>query len=460
MIRSLCALLLSLNLSLLFAQGHFTKTQVLEDIDYLKASLEEAHHDLYAYTTKEEFDKNYRAVRKTINNDSIGLLEATSFVQKVISKANNCHTGIEFPGSSYGQYAYSGGTVFPLEIAFENGKSFIRKNWSGNDSIKIGSTILSINGMSISSICEKMYPHISAERPYFKKAKIEIYSFPRLYWKVFGKQDDFEVEIMLDGKSTTYQLEAINLIEGYEQKRTEVLNAQMKLAFYDDAAYLNPGHFSGDFEQYKHFIDSAFNKILENKPANLIMDLRNNGGGDDAFSDYMVSYFANKPFYWTSDFTLKTSAFLKDQVRKRNDTTAHYWQQILAHDDGEVYSYEFDAYQPQSEEKRFKGQVYTLANRQSHSQSAVTAAQIQDYGFGIIVGEETGDYPSLYASQFQYTLPNTGITVNVSKGFITRVNGSKAQEGVIPDIYIKDHLLDEKDEILEGLLKKLASEGK
>ena len=96
-----------------------------------------------------------------------------------------------------------------------------------------------------------------------------------------------------------------------------------------------------------------------------------------------------------------------------------------------------------------------LINRQSHSQAAVTAAQIQDYKFGTLVGEETGDYPSLYASQFQYTLPNTGIPVKVSKGYIVRVNGSTKEEGVIPDVYIQDHLLDEKDEILEGLLEKI-----
>ena len=99
--------------------------------------------------------------------------------------------------------------------------------------------------------------------------------------------------------------------------------------------------------------------------------------------------------------------------------------------------------------------VYVLVNRQSHSQATVTAAQIQDYGFATIVGEETGEYPSLYASIFQFKLPNTQIPVNVSKGKIVRVNGSTAETGVIPDIYIKDHLLDEEDEILEGLLKQI-----
>jgi C-terminal processing protease CtpA/Prc len=146
---------------------------------------------------------------------------------------------------------------------------------------------------------------------------------------------------------------------------------------------------------------------------------------------------------------------LKEETRQQRDTTKTFWQQVLNHENGEVYAYPFDPYQPQTEEKRFGGTVYVLVNRQSHSQSAVTAAQIQDYGFGTVVGEETGDYPSLYASVFRYPLPNTGVSVQVSKGYITRVNGSTKEEGVIPDIFIKDHLLDETDEILNGLLAML-----
>ena len=43
----------------------------------------------------------------------------------------------------------------------------------------------------------------------------------------------------------------------------------------------------------------------------------------------------------------------------------------------------------------------------------------------------------------------------MSKGKMIRVNGSTKHEGVIPDIFIKDYLLDEDDEILEGILKRI-----
>ena len=72
------------------------------------------------------------------------------------------------------------------------------------------------------------------------------------------------------------------------------------------------------------------------------------------------------------------------------------------------------------------------------------------------MGEETAEFPTLYASQYQYSLPKTGVEVKVSKGYIVRVSGSKKAEGVIPDIYIKDYLLDEKDEILEGVLHQIS----
>ena len=438
-----------------FGQKKFSHQEVLEDLQYLRNSLEEAHYNLFAYTTEDAFNQNFEIVKSSIGQDSLSLLEVTSLYQKVISKANNGHTEIWFPGSSYGEYAYAGGTLFPLELAFEDHKVLVRKNLSDNNEIKIGSELLSINNQPITEILDKIYPQVSAERLYFKLAKIELFSFPRLYWQVFGEVTDFEVQIRQDEQIQKYELNSISVIEGFETKRNEVFSNTRELRFLDETAYLKPGNFGGEEQKYQHFIDSSFNEINKFNLPVLIIDLRNNTGGDDPFSDYLVSYIADRPFKWHSEFTLKTSAILKQHVRENYDTTIAYWQSILNHEDGSIFPFEYEEYNPQPEEIRYSGKVYVLVNRQSHSQSAVTAAQIQDYGFATIVGEETGDFPSLYASQYSYNLPVTGIEVKLSKGYIVRVNGSKKAEGVIPDIYIKDHLLDENDEILEGLLELL-----
>lgn len=433
----------------------FSKNDVLEDLSALKNVIEEAHFNPFAYTTKKDFEATYNQIKSAIGEDSLNLLETTNLLQQLVTKIHNGHTYIDFPIQPYMEYIQSDGTLFPLEITFENGKSYIRKNWSKNTDIKLGDELLSVNGRFIDEIVCSIYPYIAAERPYFKKAKMEFYSFPRYFWQAFGKQENYHVRIRQNDTVKEYTLNPIHAINDFESIRSEIFWSDQKLEFMDGSAYLNPGAFSGDETKYQKFIDSAFIEIKASKKTNLIIDLRNNTGGNDSFSDYLVSYFADKPFKWCSEFTLKTSKPLKEFTRQNNDTTTTYFKQILKNPGGEVYSPELDLYETQKKTNRFQGDVYVLVNRQSYSQAAVTAAQIQDYGWGTIVGEETGEYPTLYASVFQYSLPRTNILVNISKGQIVRVNGSKKEEGVIPDIVIQDHLLDDKDEILEGLLNKL-----
>ena len=440
-----------------FAQysSRFSKEQVLSDLKSLRSSLEEAHYNMYVYTPKEKIDSIYLELSSSVKDDSLSLLEATNLLQRLTSAVNNGHTEIFFPIPSYLTYAEGGGTVFPIEIAFENNRALIRKNWSDIPELEPGTEVISIDEMSMTQLLERIYPQVSAERPYFKNAKIEFYSIPRMYWQVFGEKENFKVKARIQGEIKKYEVQAVKIFEGYEDKRSEVLNASMQLKFLDGAAYLNPGNLFGDEDKYRKFIDSSFAAIQESQASNLIIDLRNNQGGDNSFGDYMASYIADKPFQWSSSFTLKTSSFLKDNIRKTRDTTSAFWSSALSHENGEIYPYEFEPFQPQPAEKRFTGKVYVLVNRQSHSQSTVTASQIQDYGFGTIVGEETGEFPTLYASVFKFQLPETGIEVQVSKGYMVRVNGSREARGVMPDIFIQDHLLDEQDEILEGLLEKI-----
>ncbi|WP_035092945.1 S41 family peptidase [Aquimarina macrocephali] len=435
-------------------QNQFSKTDVLSDLEFLKTSLENTHINLYAYTSKSEFEENYSKVKHEVKKDSFSILEGVKIFQKVVSKANNGHTRIPFPVQSYISFAQNGGTIFPLEVAIENGKVLIRKNWSKNLGIKIGDELTNINNIPINKILKKIYPQISAERLYFKNVQLENLTLPRFYWLVFGEQITFKVKVIQKGEQSTYRLKSIKAIEEYEMKRDDIIKHDKLLKMLsNNTAYIRPGDFGGNLDKYKQFIDSSFIEIKNKK--NLIIDLRNHSGGDDEFGDYLVSYIANKPFLWSSKFQLKTSTLLKEHTRQTKDTTQRYWKYILEHKNGEIYDYDFGFYKPQPIAKRYQGKVYVLVNRQSYSQSTVTTAQIQDHGFGTIVGEETGEYPNLYASIFNYKLPKTGISVDISKGKINRVSGIDNNKGVVPNIIIKDHLLDEKDEILERLLKKI-----
>src|SRR5690606_30187641 len=130
--------------------------------------------------------KAYQDMHKGIKQDSLSLLEVTKLFQKFTAIGNVGHSEVDFAATSYIAYAKKDGTLFPLELAFENGTAYVRKNFSGNKGVKPGDEMININTVPIKQLRERIHLYLSAERPYFKDAKIEFLSFPRLYWSVFG----------------------------------------------------------------------------------------------------------------------------------------------------------------------------------------------------------------------------------------------------------------------------------
>lgn len=455
--------IVSLVSSFSFGQNSSTKFSnqaVKEDFDYLYQSLQATHYNLFAFQSREKYDELFLQLKSNLTTDSLTLLETISFYQRLVSFANTGHCEIDYPAGPYIEYAYTGGTVFPLELAFENEKVFIRKNFSTNKQISIGDELLTIDRIPIVEIRKQLYPFVSAERDYFKNAKIEFWSFPRLFFQLNGRKDNWQIQVKnQNNEIINVEVSSISVMDYETNRNGEIVNPKRALKFYGSLAYLNAGQFGSneaDGEKlFKNFIDSTFTVIKGHNAKNLIIDLRNNPGGHNAYSDYLISYFANKPFKWYSEFSVKTSKILKEHTTLQADTTDQYSRDILRTTDGQIFKYDFPPHNPVEKSKRFNGKVYILVNRQTYSMATVSAALIQDYKFGKIVGEETGDLPTLYASQFSYTLPKSGITVKVPKSYIVRVNGNKKLEGVKPDIYIQDHLLDEKDEILNGLIIRL-----
>lgn len=438
----------------------FSSQSVKEDFDYLYQSVQSAHYNLFAFKTKEKYDSLYHQLKTSLKKDSLTLLETVTLYQRLASFANTGHCEIDFPAQSYIEYAYAGGTVFPLELAFEKGKAYVRKNLSKSNLLSIGDEILSIDKKPIFDFQKDFYQIISAESEYARNAKLEFWSFPRLYYQLFGTKEEWEIQIKSqDKKIRNVLVKAITVIDFETQRNGELVNPQRVFKYYGDVAYFNPGGFSSSEPNgehiFKQFVDSAFADIKIRNSRNLIIDLRNNPGGHNVYSDYLISYFATKPFKWYNEFTLKTSNVLKAQTRSQTDTTDAYSNAILSNKDGTIFKYDFESQNPVLPSKRFQGNIYVLVNRQTYSMAAVAAALIQDYKFGKIVGEQTGDPPTLYASQFSYQLPSTGITIKVPKGYIIRPNGNKGFKGLRPNIIIHDHLLDSDDEILSHVLDNI-----
>ncbi|MCB2196311.1 MAG: hypothetical protein KQH79_10645 [Bacteroidetes bacterium] len=446
----------------------YSAKEVRADLENLKDAMEASNYNFYALTSKEIMDSIYTKIKNSIN-DSLSSLQTFRLLQPYVALAGMSHCFMEYPWTEYREYRKQNGTVFPLRLFFKNGKVLVRANFSQNTQIEKNDEILMVNGQAINELLNEMHRYISGPTKYFKNSQIEQREFARFFWFFFDEQELFALKIRkIDGKELDLIVPSVMGKEFEKKMKTEesLLQTKRKFNLIKDVAYLHPGHFLNDIPfdpsnpalfdntEFCHFTDSAFNYFKKMNVNSLIIDLRYNPGGDNSFSDYMISYFADKPFSFASTFSIKTSQITKDYW-KELDVPEHQEvkEKILTLENGAYFDTPLTEINPHPDSIRFKGKVYVLINRYSYSNTSSVAAIIQDYKFGKIIGEETAEVVSSYGAVHTFELPNTRWNVIYPKALGVRPNGDASQRGVIPDYLVDEDIFTDKDEVLEYTLK-------
>jgi len=415
------------------------------------------------------FERQYKKIYDSIT-DSLTLLEISRLFQPFAALSNLAHCSLGFPwGLYFAKDNQSSAKLFPFNVTVQNNRAFIIDNYSSDISIQKGDEILSVDGIPIIVKLKEMYDFLSGEGIDIKNSLIDILTFPRTFWWVYGSRNQYILKLSCKEGVKTVILKSIPAVD-YEQKASKkksVFSLNREFKFIDSIAYLHPGVFinnqsSGNTSEHKtfetnefiSFIDSSFREIHKAKPKNLIIDLRGNPGGDNSFSDPMIAYFATSPFWYCSEFSVKTSSITKQFWKDVKDPALQELKnQILTKKDGDIFKVSFQNNSPRTDSLRFEGKVYVLIDRYSYSNAVSVAAIVQDYNFGLIIGERTADVASSYGATHEFKLPNSQLSVSYPKAFIIRPNGGRTLKGVTPDVSIVDNIFTETDEILDFTIK-------
>jgi hypothetical protein len=459
----------------------FSPAEVSSDLDTCYRTLRESSYNLYAYTSKADYDAEYDRIKKelSVRKGPLNEMEVDRLFLRFTVLARIGHLSVQQAFyDAYNRYKMADGTLFPFGVRIEGQRGFIKSNYSGNASLDPGDEILSMNGKPFSSYLLKIYELVPGENDYMKSTVVDMAGFPRSLWEAYGRQDTFA--LIIQKAETNAKLEVnVNAISALDFDKIDkgVYNAltfDREFKFIDDhTAYYRPGIFlnmdsGGGTSDHKTFetgeflqvLDSSFQQMHLRHTENVIIDLRGNPGGDDSFSYPMVAYFASKPFSFCSRFSVKTSELTKKFWEGVTDPhVKEIRSEILSHKNGETFDTPVAVYQPRADSLKFTGHVYVLINRHSYSEATTVPAMIQDYGFGKIVGEATSQSPTLYAAEHDFSLPNTKLVVTYTKAYMVRSNGSTSTGGVIPDYPFQDDGLGKEDKTLNYTLK-LIREGK
>ncbi len=435
---------------------HLSISELNSDFDLLVSSLKEAHTGLYWYSTEKQFD-SLVSVQRTLLKDNLNTLQFYNIVSPIVafSKEDHCDVSLS---DELNKILTEKGFFLPLIVTNLNQKPLIL-----NQPYK-GLELIAINGIKIEEIYHRIFNTFAADGFIIssKYRYLDLTGFSREYAKVIDQQEENTIitKDLSTGKVETHKLKSVSykklrehMAQVFnENKIKEEIDEPAELKFQNNnTAILTFTTFgNSDFEEYnmnfKKFVDSSFVEITERESKNLIIDLRDNGGGSEGNEDYLFSYLTEKPYtkYKHVELSKFSFSFLDftdySSIEDREELENELRAENKMVENGKIYRKE-GLYIPEAlKSNTFKGQVYILTSGWTYSGGAEFSTLMKEHTKAIFIGEETGGgyYGNTSGTSLELTLPNTKLKIDIPiLKFVLEVQKGKFGRGVIPDYEIQ-----------------------
>lgn len=440
-----------------------TKEQAKEDFHWLQFALEYVHPRLYKYENKTIVDARFESLEKRIDGDVTGL----DFLA-LVSAANatvRCGHLYTIPQGPLAK-EISEKKVLPFHIKVGKEKMYFLYDCS-DSSIPNGSQILSINGKSDRDILDAVLAGIAADG-YIQTRKyrlMERYFFPLFhgfdlyYYLHADRSSTFKVDYVEYGsqKRKTAVLKGIStkerqklLLDRYRVDEKVWFRQpvpQFRIQEQDGYAVLTVSRSFYDKKvdpDFDSLLQAAFFQIKEKSIKNLVLDLRNNEGGDERQQMELISYLYDRPFKLYEHIYLSRLDFrpLKSIIIERDTSELlfnnddEYMRKINDHLWINNYEYSDNLMLKPPKENVFRGKLYVLMNGACFSSAADLIADLRKTTDAVFIGEETGgayEGPT-GGSTIAVQLPNSKIMVRISPNIQTGYMYQKhpVGRGVLP----------------------------
>lgn len=406
--------------------GLLSREQAEFDIRALVYSLSEIHPDIYSMCDQEAF---HRAVNKAIRElpDSVSIPRLYLAAAPLVAMIGDGHTNLGFPFND----------VFTEELPRRpytvdiTGDGRMVCSGSVDGRIPEGSEILAVNGMSRDSILNSMLPYVAGERRHFRLARLDgVYS--GLDYLLYPA-DSYTVEFRAPGKKKTETVtyRPVTWAELNERLPRKEESKRPPYSYTvnekDNVAIMDFNEFS-DQERMGHFADSMFRDLRERNIGNLIIDLRQNGGGNSNVGDTLLRYISPIPFDQFDKSLVRITPLSARMRRNANITPGLYFFEADT----------ADYINPRSpEEGHYAGRVYLLTSNYTFSSASAFSWTFKEAGCGTVVGEETGGMNVAYGDILSYRMPVSRLRASVSfKRFWQFRANENDIHGTLPDVAV------------------------
>jgi hypothetical protein len=221
------------------------------------------------------------------------------------------------------------------------------------------------------------------------------------------------------------------------------------------------------YPRFDAFLTEMFQAIETNQIQTLVIDVRNNVGGNSKLCDILLSWLkpqkeikSNSSLIrfsglWEQHYPALAAEYRRSfaeakqtfEIGKLYDT-AFLSQVSDKQQETSVWTKINDYFQMNNDESKvFKGSVIFIQNARTYSSAGMLITDATDNGIGIVIGNKSAYKPCSYGDILAWELPDTKITGWVSHKIFNRPDRSQCDElSLTPAIYLPATWAD----VLEG----------
>ncbi len=437
---------------------YISAQEAMEELNLMHDVIIAHHPDPFKYTNAEALALTRNRLLEKIA-DSISESDMHILVRLYLKEIRCGHT-VARPSAQWYADQIKNARFLPFRVLLHDDRIYVDTLVGAAVPVNRGSEITSINGFPSGKILSEMksiQPQ-DGEAHAFVTHQIEkifstyflfLHGWENEYHIVFKTDNGPEIVHNLPGlKAGSFKsnpaMRGSSLPEKADTLATMAGAVFSSLTGHSDLFYLDIETFSNS--GYKKFYKRIFEMLEDKKEANLIIDIRNNGGGYFPNTNNLLRYISDSTIHFTfqrprtkpeknpnikmgvySRMTKSVFSLIKDPLKA--DSLRTY---LLV-------------YKPKRK-KHFSGPIYLLTNGGSFSMSGDLAAILKYQKRAVLVGDETGGGASGSNGILfnQMILPHSGIRITLT--YFHLQHELKETGGVMPDHLISYSL----DERLQG----------
>lgn len=444
----------------------YSADQVEADLTYMWHTMADVHPNPYHKVSRENMEAQFVKISanltEPLNTNQIYLL-----LSPFISQLQDVHSSLELSIQLDTQ------SLIPFDLLFVGQKAYLKNGYSEEAAPLAGYELLAINGVDADEVFKRMFSLLCGETISMKYRSLETDMFKVYYYLLWPAESHFALRLRTPaGLEVQVKLAGISresIKETRNKTKKKLAPSQLAIDEKQKLAVMTLKSFSD--KNLSAFYRDTFKQIKQAQIDSLLIDLRDNLGGDSELAEELLTYVAETPTPLITNMSIRASQAYKKQMKKRIPEVFRWLplqnldpvgKKIWQAQDGALIPYaDTKPLSAKPDKIRFTGKIALLVNGHTISIASLLSNWLKNNCAARVFGQETGyTAAGLFFEPLQFNLPNSGMQFTISSMAIVDQSGKfrMGGSGVYPETIVIPIINEEcqgHDSILEQVKERL-----